>query len=130
MFSKIKRFIHKKSDDRLKEDLEILLQNINLVDLQLSQRNSNGMSMLVATYKNLRFIIRPNESGPHMYTPHFHVETDNKAASYKLEDCTRLAGKLPKHVETEIHKFWREKKSDLWRRWKRSRPTNIYCTLK
>ncbi|WP_375165361.1 DUF4160 domain-containing protein [Paenibacillus taichungensis] len=87
------------------------------------------MSMLVATYKNLRFIIRPNESGPHMYTPHFHVEFDNKVASYKLKDCSRLAGSLPKHVETEIREFWYKKRKVIWKNWKRTRPTNIYCSL-
>ncbi|MBO2942524.1 DUF4160 domain-containing protein [Paenibacillus sp. F411] len=129
MLSWIKRLFNKKVNDGLEDELKTLLHDIMQTDIRISQHNATGMSMLVATYKDLRFIIRTDESGSHMHTPHFHVESGGRAASYRLKDCSNLAGRFPQHIETLIREFWYKRRRKLWKRWRSSRPTNIYCTI-
>jgi hypothetical protein len=51
--------------------------------------------------------------------PHFHIEYKTEHnASYRLPDCVRLAGKLPKGKETEMLKWAKKNSAKLMQEWK------------
>lgn len=73
----------------------------------------------VARFMSLRIEIRSDEHGP----PHFHVISERKGASYTIETCERMAGKLDLN-ERLLKKWWNKNKGKLLQTWNETRPTD------
>lgn len=75
---------------------------------------------LVERVSGLRVEIYPNEHPP----PHFHVVSPNVDASFAIEDCSRLKGRICSQDERKIRYWHKHAKSLLIQQWNSNRPTN------
>ena len=74
---------------------------------------------LVATVRGLRIVIHPNEHNP----PHFHVESAEFTASFRIDDCTIMAGQISNH-NYRLIKYWhKHAQKELKVAWSETRPT-------
>ncbi len=74
---------------------------------------------LIERVEGLRIEVRPNEHPP----PHFHVITGDIDASFTIEDCSLLAGKLDRNHQKLI-KWWHSRaQQKLISAWDETRAT-------
>lgn len=86
-------------------------ENGELILLQIKAR--------VDTYRGLEIHINPNEHPP----PHFHVHSGNVNASFKIEDCFLIGGKISDSDFRKV-RYWHSKsKHKLIKMWNSTRPT-------
>jgi hypothetical protein len=70
--------------------------------------------------ENLRIEVRSDEHPP----PHFHIVGPGIDASYTIEDCSPLNGRLDGRKERLLRKWFRGCHSKLIQIWNDSRPTD------
>lgn len=75
---------------------------------------------LVERLDGLKIEIRPKEHPP----PHFHVMSPNVDASFAIEDCRLLKGRIDSQSERKIRFWHKHAKSTLIACWDDTRPTN------
>lgn len=74
---------------------------------------------LVARINGIKIEVYPNEHPP----PHFHVKSPNIDASFCIESCGKLEGKVSSQDHLKI-KFWHQSsKALLVDSWNKTRPT-------
>ena len=105
------------------EWLEALLHNPCSVFERDGELVLLEIKQLVARVNGLRIEVFSNEHPP----PHFHVTAPEIDASFSIEDCSRLNGKISSSAEQKIRFWHRHSKPMLIEAWNSSRPTN--CTV-
>ncbi len=78
---------------------------------------------LVARVNGLKIEVFSNEHPP----PHFHVKSSEIDASFSIEDCRLLNGKIPSSASQKVKYWHRYSKPKLIEAWNSSRPTG--CTV-
>jgi hypothetical protein len=77
----------------------------------------------VDTVRGLSIEIYPKEHAP----PHFHVHSANVDASFKIEDCSILKGKISESDYNKVRYWYQRFKPKLIDFWDSTRPTT--CTV-
>jgi hypothetical protein len=75
---------------------------------------------LVARVNGLKIVIYPDEHAP----PHFHVKSPNINASFSIESCTKLKGKISPQDLNKVKYWYKYSKSLLINVWDSTRPTD------
>jgi hypothetical protein len=75
---------------------------------------------LVQRLGALDIIIQPREHAP----PHFHVRLGAIDASFRIEDCSLLAGAIDGRSRLLIERWYRVGRSKLIRKWNETRPSD------
>ena len=78
---------------------------------------------LVDTVRGMRIEIYPKEHAP----PHFHVRSATVDASFRIDDCSILKGKIANSDYDKIRYWHKFAKPVLIKHWNSSRPTK--CTV-
>ena len=81
------------------------------------------IKQLVARVDGLKIEIYPNEHPP----PHFHVKSPNVDASFAIDDCRYLEGKVDNRDKKKIEYWFKHAKPLLIESWNSTRPSN--CTV-
>lgn len=81
------------------------------------------IKQLVAKVHGLKIEIYPDEHPP----PHFHVKSPNIDASFNIENCNLLQGKIEGRDKKKIEYWHKHAKPLLIEIWNSTRPTN--CTV-
>lgn len=109
--------------DEFAEWLEALLHNPCSVWEEDGDEFLIEIRRLVARVNGLKIQIYANEHPP----PHFHVKSPNVDASFSIESCEKLEGKIESQDYRKI-RFWHKKaKPLLIKAWDETRPTE--CTV-
>jgi hypothetical protein len=75
---------------------------------------------LVARLNGLKIEIYPDEHVP----PHFHVKSPNINASFSIESCSKLEGKISGKDLSKIRYWYKHSKPLLINIWNSTRPSN------
>lgn len=78
---------------------------------------------LVDRYCGLRIMVYPNDHPP----PHFHVKSGDVDASFRIDNCDLLKGKVPVNAEKKIRYWHKRSRPVLEKAWNQTRPTD--CTV-
>lgn len=81
------------------------------------------IKQLVARVNGLKIEIYSNEHPP----PHFHVKSPNVNASFDIENCNILEGKIDNNDFRKIKYWHKHSKNTLINTWNSTRPGN--CTV-
>ncbi len=73
---------------------------------------------LVEETRGLRIEIRPKEHSP----PHFHVTSGKVNASFRIDNCEKLAGLVGQKEHQTIKYWWQQAKPKLIKIWDETRP--------
>ena len=75
---------------------------------------------LVDNVRGMKIEIYPKEHPP----PHFHVKSSNFQASFRIDDCSIIAGDITAGDYNKILYWHKHAKSKLIEIWNKTRPTN------
>jgi hypothetical protein len=75
---------------------------------------------VVARERGLMIEIHPNEHPP----PHFHVRSATLDASFRIDDCVKLAGNIGNRDYAKVRYWHQYSKPILIEKWDLLRPTN------
>jgi len=103
--------------------LEAILHNPCSVWEEDGEEYLLEIKQLVARLNGLKIEIFSNEHPP----PHFHVRSPKVNASFSIEDCSVLNGKIATGDLKKIQYWHKHAKPLLIRAWDSTRPTN--CTV-
>jgi len=92
---------------------------------QISERgtaNSDNLSLQVKAPElpDLKIQIYSKEHPP----PHFHVDTSENSASFRITDCKMIDGYFPGKKYKVIRRWWKNNVQRLVNEWNRIRPTD------
>ncbi len=122
-------WFHNVDPERLKsfEDyaawLEAILHNPCNVWEENGEMFLIEIRQLVTRVNGLKIEVYSNEHPP----PHFHVKSPNVDASFAIENCAVLEGKVDNRDRKKIELWHRKAKPLLIAAWNSTRPTN--CTV-
>ncbi len=105
------------------EWLEAILHNPCTVWEENGNEFLIEIRQLVARVNGLKIEIYPNEHPP----PHFHVKSPNIDASFSIDSCEQINGKVGSKELRKIQFWHRSAKQLLVDVWNETRPTN--CTV-
>jgi len=119
VFSKIKN--QKPTIAELQENLNLFNSLVDDIATENGNEYCLEKRVRVEETNGIRIDIKTNDHNP----PHFHAEYGGHNASYRIIDCTNLAGELPPPIERKI-RYWYSGvgKENCERIWNESRPTN------
>ena len=106
--------------DEFAQWLEALLHNPCSVWEENGELVLLEIRQLVARMNGLKIEIYPNEHAP----PHFHVTSPNVNASFSIENCEILNGKISSNDLNKIRYWHKHAKSLLIECWDNTRPTD------
>lgn len=112
-----------KSFDDFAAWLEAILNNPCNVWEENGEMFLIEIKQLVAKVNGLKIEIYPDEHPP----PHFHVKSPNIDASFNIENCNLLKGKIEDRDKKKIEYWHKHAKPLLIEIWNSTRPTN--CTV-
>lgn len=75
---------------------------------------------LVQRVGGLEIVIQPKEHAP----PHFHVRMGDTDASFRIEDCSLLAGRIDSRNHDLVRRWYRTGRPKLIRKWNDTRPSD------
>jgi Domain of unknown function (DUF4160) len=75
---------------------------------------------LVERLGQLEIVIQLNEHAP----PHFHVRAGDIDASFRIEDCSLLAGEIDGRSRDLVERWYRTGRPKLIRKWNDTRSSN------
>ena len=75
---------------------------------------------LVERVNGLKFEVYSNEHPP----PHFHVKSPNVDASFAIDDCRKIDGKISKRDHLKVRYWHQFSKPKIIEAWNSTRPTN------
>ncbi|MDO9545659.1 MAG: DUF4160 domain-containing protein [Pelolinea sp.] len=75
---------------------------------------------LVDNVRGMRIEIYPNEHQP----PHFHIKSSDFQASFRIDDCSLIAGNINGGNYRKILYWYEHAKPKLIEIWNKTRPTN------
>ena len=106
----------------MKEELEILQDQFALIDLMSRQSNSGVIEILLKKFLPLEFRMEPDHHG----TPHIHISygREKHAASYRINDGVRVAGKLNNKYDKTVIKWIADNQAKLLEIWKEMKAGN------
>ena len=103
--------------DEIAEGLEILFSNGFSVG---EDGNLYSIKQQVGRVNGLKIEIYPNEHPP----PHFHVKTGDVSASFSIDDCQLLEGKVGHREKALINWWYVRSRKVLVKTWNDTRPTD------
>lgn len=89
-------------NNNLLQELKDLQESLAMIDLLNRPSKRGSLEILVKKLQDVRIKMSPD---PNHQRPHFHIDYNKKfhAASIAVDDCTILAGEIPKsHLNTVL----------------------------
>lgn len=107
-----------------KDEILIYLQNLLINELNLPEKNSDGLMFIqeakVDDYCGLRIYINSDEHAP----AHFHVSCQEFKASFTIENCTKLNGTINNTELKKLKRWYSNNIQLLIDVWNMTRPSD------